>query len=42
MTALDQNPAEKELQGMIKEADPDGKGTIDFPSFASLMYKYKN
>eukprot|EP00438_Fugacium_kawagutii_P033645 Skav204042 [mRNA] locus=scaffold3:143216:143473:- [translate_table: standard] len=42
MQALDENPTEAELEEMIKEVDKDGKGTIDFPQFLSLMAKMKD
>ena len=35
--SLGQNPTEAELQDMINEVDPDGKGTIDFQGFLTIM-----
>ncbi|KAH6558452.1 hypothetical protein KP509_1Z063000 [Ceratopteris richardii] len=37
MRSLGQNPTEAELQDMTREADPSGKGTIDFNTFLPLM-----
>ena len=37
MRALGQNPLETELQSMLKEADADGNGTIDFVEFLTMM-----
>uniref|UniRef100_A0A8D2JFL3 EF-hand domain-containing protein n=1 Tax=Sciurus vulgaris TaxID=55149 RepID=A0A8D2JFL3_SCIVU len=37
MRSLGQNPTEAELQDMINEVDADGKGTIDFPEFLTMM-----
>merc|ERR1719172_365206 len=39
MRSLGQNPTEAELHDMINEVDADGKGTIDFTEFLSLMSK---
>eukprot|EP00092_Neocalanus_flemingeri_P032215 GFUD01035014.1.p1 GENE.GFUD01035014.1~~GFUD01035014.1.p1 ORF type:complete len:156 (-),score=51.55 GFUD01035014.1:63-530(-) len=36
MRSLGQNPTEAELQDMI-EVEADGKGTIDFPEFLTMM-----
>ena len=37
MRSLGQNPTEAELQDTITEVDADGKGTIEFPEFLSLI-----
>ncbi|XP_014321885.1 calmodulin-like [Myotis lucifugus] len=37
MRSLGQNPTEAESQGMIKEVDADGNGTIDLPEFLTMM-----
>ncbi|XP_029409979.1 calmodulin-like [Nannospalax galili] len=37
LKSLGQNPTEAELQDMIDEVDADGKGTIDFPEFLTMM-----
>ncbi|XP_004712675.1 calmodulin-like protein 3 [Echinops telfairi] len=39
MRSLGQNPTEAELQGMVREIDADGNGTVDFPEFLSMMAK---
>lgn len=39
MRSLGRNPSEKDLEDMIKEVDPEGKGIIDFPHFLELMAK---
>jgi calmodulin len=31
------NPTEAELQDIINEVDPNGDGTVDFPSFLTIM-----
>mmetsp|Transcript_10099 Transcript_10099/g.22505 ORF Transcript_10099/g.22505 Transcript_10099/m.22505 type:complete len:185 (+) Transcript_10099:133-687(+) len=36
--ALGKNPTEAELQDIINEVDPNGDGTVDFPSFLTIMY----
>jgi calmodulin len=35
--ALGKNPTEAELQDIINEVDPNGDGTVDFPSFLTIM-----
>jgi calmodulin len=35
--SLGQNPTEGELVDLLNEIDPDGKRTIDFPEFLSIM-----
>jgi calmodulin len=42
MRSLGQNPTEEELQEIIHEVDPSGKGTIDFPRFLISMAKKMN
>ena len=37
MRSLGQNPTEGEVQDMINDADPMGKGTIEFGAFLPLM-----
>lgn len=37
MRSLGQRLTEEELEGMIKEADTDGSGTVDFNEFIGLM-----
>ncbi|KAI5754330.1 calmodulin-A-like [Diaphorina citri] len=39
MRSLGRNPSEAELEEMIREVDPEGKGIIDFPHFLELMMK---
>lgn len=39
MRSLGHNPSEGELDNMIRELDPLGKGIIDFPHFLELMAK---
>ncbi|OMJ80243.1 hypothetical protein SteCoe_19560 [Stentor coeruleus] len=42
MKSLGQNPTEAELRDMIKEVDPDGKGTAEFPEFLNFMARKMN
>jgi len=35
--ALGKNPTEAELSDIINEVDPNGDGTVDFPSFLTIM-----
>ena len=37
MIRLGKNPTEAELQDIINEVDPNGDGTVDFPSFLTIM-----
>ena len=37
MRSLGKNPTEDELQSLVKQADADGNGTIDFPEFIAFM-----
>jgi calmodulin len=37
MRSLGTNPTEAELADMVNEVDIDGKGTIDFPEFLTMM-----
>jgi calmodulin len=37
MRSLGQNPTEGEIQDMINDADPKGRGTIEFGAFLTLM-----
>ncbi|KAL4238012.1 Calmodulin-3 [Mactra antiquata] len=39
MRAMGVNPTQGELDGMIKEVDQDGNGTIDFKEFCEMMEK---
>ena len=39
MRTLGQNPTEEEIENMIKEADKDGNGEVDFEEFCILMAK---
>eukprot|EP00803_Ostreobium_quekettii_P006964 evm.model.scf_1970.2 EVM.evm.TU.scf_1970.2 scf_1970:22605-24176(-) len=39
MQSLGQTPTEGELQDMMREADADGSGAIEFPEFLNLMVK---
>jgi calmodulin len=39
MTSLGQNPTPAEVEVMIKEADADHSGTINFPEFLNLMLR---
>ena len=42
MNSLGQNPYEDELQRMINEMDKDGKGTIEFVAYLTLMARLMN
>lgn len=37
MRSLGQNPTDEELEAIIKDADIDGDGTIDFDEFIEMM-----
>ena len=37
MRSLGENPSEEELKEMIREADPDGSGSVEFDEFTTLM-----
>lgn len=39
MRSLGHKPTEKELRGMVNEADQDGNGTIEFSEFLDMMAK---
>ena len=39
MKAMGQKPTNIEVKDMIREADADGNGTIEFPEFLALMEK---
>lgn len=41
MRSLGHNPSEEDLENLVKELDPQEKGTIDFPHFLELMAKTK-
>lgn len=40
MQILGNNPTEKDIKKVMREADKDGNGTLDFDEFALLMSKY--
>ncbi|OHT01837.1 calmodulin [Tritrichomonas foetus] len=42
MRSIGQNPSDNELQEMIKQADADGSGTIQFEQFLKLMSAQKS
>lgn len=37
MRSLGESPSDEELKEMIREADPDGSGSVDFDEFTTLM-----
>ena len=37
MRSLGENPSEEELKEMIREADPDGSGSVEIDEFTTLM-----
>jgi len=41
LLGLGKNPTEEELQGMMREVDPDGTGVINFQRFLNLMGRKK-
>lgn len=40
MRSLGQNPTDADIQDLVKKADTDGNGTIEFNEFAPLMKKF--
>jgi calmodulin len=42
LRSLGKAPTEEELQDIIKEADTDGDGSVDFPEFLAMINRKKD
>ena len=42
MRAMGHDPSKKDIEGMFREVDANGNGTIDFTEFVRLMKKKKS